>query len=59
MEHTESILFFGGVFTVAATGTDGLDFGLDVMMVLLLPSCPSGILLTLGGFCSVFLRTVL
>jgi len=51
----ESILFFGGVFTVAETGADGLD----VMMVLLLPSCPSGILLTLGGFCSVFLRTVL
>ena len=59
MEHSETILFFGGVFTVAATGADGLEFGVDVMMVLLLPSCPSGILLTLGEFCFGFLRSVL
>lgn len=48
MERIESILFMGGVFDVSATGTDGLDFGPDVMIVSPLPSSPSGILLQSG-----------
>ena len=49
----------GGVFAVAATGTDGLDVGPDAMIVLPLSTSPSGILLTLGGVRFGFLRGVL
>lgn len=59
MEQGGTFLFIGGVFTVAATGTDGLDIGPDVMVVLQLPSSPSGILLTSAVFRFGFLRSVL
>ena len=59
MERGESMLFMGGVFTVAAPGTDELDFGPNALIVLPLSSSPSGILLTLAGFRFGFLRSVL